>query len=237
VDGAPRIFPLGENALTIEFGNEISVELNKRVHAISRTIEKYNFEGFIECVPAYSTLTIFYDVAKVRRAFPKSPSAFAAISEFAEKHLAASSVENETAERHITIPVCFENEFAPDLGEVARAHSLSRESVIEIFLSRSYRVFMLGFLPGFPYMGEVDSRIATPRKETPRLKVARGSVGIAGSQTGIYPTDSPGGWQIIGKTPTRIFLPDEFEITLFKPGDEVTFSIISREEFSRVENS
>jgi inhibitor of KinA len=233
VDETPRIFPLGENALTIEFGNEISFELNKRVHAISRAIEKNNFGGFIECLPAYSSLTIFYDVAKVRRAFPKSETAFETVRHFAEKTLETSYYENETASRTIPIPVCFESEFAPDLEEVAQVHSLSRENVIEIFVAKTYRVYMLGFLPGFPYMGEVDSRIATPRKQSPRLTVARGSIGIAGSQTGIYPLDSPGGWQIIGRTPLTIFDPAKDEFTLLKPGDEVRFTQIDREAFER----
>jgi KipI family sensor histidine kinase inhibitor len=121
------------------------------------------------------------------------------------------------------IPVDFGGE---DLNVVAEFSGLSTSGVVEIFLSRQYRVYMLGFLPGFAYMGEVDERIAVPRRATPRTKVPKGSVGIAGKQTGIYPFESPGGWQIIGRTPVEMFAPDREEPCLLRPGDIVRFKAI-----------
>ena len=124
----------------------------------------------------------------------------------------------------IEIPFDYSEEFALDLEYISETKNLAKRKIIEIFTSKIYRVFMLGFLPGFAYMGEVDERIAVPRKETPRLKVPKGSVGIAGNQTGIYPLESPGGWQIIGKTETELFTPDEKNPTFFQSGDLVKFT-------------
>jgi len=218
-----RIYPLGENALTVDFGNEISAELNRRVINLAGSLEKQNFKGFIECVPAYATVTIFYDVFTVRKTYGFQHSAFEFVRQIAED-LIVNLTEEEIAETGvIDIPVSFAEEFAPDLEHVARTNGLDESDVIEIFLSRTYRVFMVGFLPGFAYMGELDERIAAPRKETPRTRVQRGSVGIAGSQTGIYPLDSPGGWQIIGRTPEKLFDPQSENPTLLRAGNRVRF--------------
>ncbi|HLM01263.1 MAG TPA: 5-oxoprolinase subunit PxpB, partial [Pyrinomonadaceae bacterium] len=194
-----KIFPLGENALTIDFGNEISLALNNKVLRLAAFLDENKFAGFGEIVPAYSSLTVFFDVFAVRKNFPEFPTAFAAVRAFLENALENSGEIEFAASRLIEIPVSFAESSAPDLEFVAAENNLSRGKVIEIFLSKTYRVFMLGFLPGFAYLGETDERIAAPRKPVPRLKVPKGSVGIAERQTGIYPFESPGGWQIIGK--------------------------------------
>lgn len=218
-----KIFPLGENALTIDFGNEISLELNNKVLCLDRFLAENNFAGFIETIPAYGSLTIFYDVFTVRKNFPEAATAFEAVKAFLENALQNLS-EIEFAEpRLVEIPVCFDAESALDLDSVAAENNLTRKEVVEIFLEKTYRVFMLGFLPGFAYMGETDERIAAPRKSAPRLKVPRGSVGIAGRQTGIYPFESPGGWQIIGKTEIQLFTPDAENPTVLQAGDLVKF--------------
>ncbi len=218
-----KIFPLGESALTIEFRNEISVELNNRVLTLANFFTENSFAGFEEVVPAYSSLTVFYDVLRVRKNFPEFTTAFETVKSFAENALKNSDDLQVKETRLIKIPVCFDEEFALDLKFVGTSNNLSPEKVIEIFLGKTYRVFMLGFLPGFAYMGEVDERIVTPRKQTPRAKVPRGSVGIAGKQTGIYSLASPGGWQIIGKTNVELFTPEAETPTFLQAGDLIQF--------------
>jgi inhibitor of KinA len=218
-----KIYPLGENALTIEFGREISAELNEKVIKLAAAVEKHGFEGFIECVPAYASLTIFFDPLRVRKHLPDYPNAFAAVRNFVDNALERLAANARTAARTVEIPVSFAAEFAPDLGFVAELNGLRPAEVIEIFLSRTYRVFMLGFLPGFAYMGELDERIAAPRKENPRTRVAQGSVGFAGLQTGIYPLESPGGWQIVGRTEAQLFDKYANDPVLLKAGDLVRF--------------
>jgi inhibitor of KinA len=216
-----RIFPLDESALTVEFGSGISPELNSKAIDLGKYFERNPFPGFVECVPAYSSTTIFYDVVSVRKHFSEFPTAFAAVSILIEQAMSRVSDRSNNETRLVKIPVSFDD--APDLELLCEFSGLSSGTVIEIFLERTYRVYMLGFLPGFAYMGEVDERIAAPRKQTPRLKVPKGSVGIAGGQTGIYPLESPGGWQIIGQTDIDLFTPKTETPCLLRPGDEVRF--------------
>ena len=218
-----RIFPLGDAALTVEFGTSISEAINKKAINLAGYFERNVFHGFIEAVPAYASTSLFYDLAAVRQHFLQFPTAFAAV-----KSLVVAAI-NERLDiqcedpRNVEIPVRFDAESALDLQFVAESSGLSTEKVIEIFTTATYRVFMLGFLPGFSYMGEVDDRIATPRKESPRLVVPKGSVGIAGKQTGIYSLESPGGWQIIGRTDLEMFTPKAETPSLLQPGDLVRF--------------
>jgi inhibitor of KinA len=218
-----KIFPLGDNALTVEFGTRISVELNNSVLSLAHFFSQNTFPGYIEIVPAYASLSIFYDTPIVRKNFPAFPTAFAAIKNFTENALRNLDDYTNNASRLIEIPVCFDEELALDLNFVAHYNNHSIEKTIEIFLAETYRVYMLGFLPGFSYMGEVDRRIATPRKAAPRLKVPKGSVGIAGKQTGIYSLESPGGWQIIGRTNIELFTPKAESPTFLQAGDSVRF--------------
>jgi inhibitor of KinA len=218
-----KIFPLGDSALTVSFGNEISPELNKQVLTLSNFIEQNPFKGFTETVPAYSSISIFYDVYEVRKEFSDFETTFEAVKKFTEKALQNLSEIPEEDSRLIEIPVDFDKEFALDLEFVASENNLSPEKVIEIFTSKTYRVYLLGFLPGFAYMGELDAQIATPRKDSPRKKVPKGSVGIAGRQTGIYSLESPGGWQIIGKTEVELFTPENENPTFLQAGDLVKF--------------
>jgi TIGR00370 family protein len=218
-----KIFPLGETALTVDFGNEISPELNKQVLHLASNFERKAFPGFIETVPAYGSLTIFYDVFEVKKNFPGYATAFEAVRDFVENAIQNADETPQETSRIIEIPVSFAAENAPDLAEVAAHNNLTPDEVIEIFLAREYRVFMLGFLPGFAYMGELDERIATPRRSEPRTRVEKGSVGIAGRQTGIYSLASPGGWQIIGRTTIELFTPEADEPTFLRAGDTVKF--------------
>jgi inhibitor of KinA len=219
----PKIFPLGESALVVEFGREISVELNERSIALADHLDAVPFPGYIESVPCYASTAIFYDVQQIKRELPFAPTAFEQVRLRIESVLHSLDIIPNTEKRLIEIPVIFDEHDALDLTFIAESAALSPGEVVEIFTSTTYRVFMLGFLPGFTYMGEVDARIAVPRKDTPRTKVPKGSVGIAGRQTGIYPFESPGGWQIIGRTDTDIFVPASDPPCLFRPGDQVRF--------------
>lgn len=220
---SPRIFPLGDSALTVEFGNVISEELNQKAIAFASHFEQNKFPGYIESVPAYASATLFYDPVSVRTNFPDFPTAFEAVNDLAGSALNNTEVDSAGPARLVEIPVNFDSDSSLDIEFVAATNSLSSDDVIEIFLAKTYRVYMLGFLPGFSYMGEVDNRIATPRRESPRTVVPKGSVGIAGSQTGVYSLESPGGWQIIGRTDVDMFSPNAPEPCYLRPGDEVRF--------------
>lgn len=230
-----KIFPISENALTIDFGNKISAELNDTVLSLADYVNKHYFPGFVETVPAYSSLTVFYDLLQVRRNHPKFSSAHAAVKYFIESALRNLEEKAYFKSRKIEIPVCYDEEFAPDLEFIAQNANLTIKEVIKIHTSKFYRVYMLGFLPAFAYMGEVDEQIAAPRRESPRTKIIAGSVGIAGKQTGIYPLESPGGWQIIGQTPIEMFQPLEDNFSYLQTGDSVSFYQISKKEYCNLE--
>ena len=218
-----RFFALSESAVTVELGNDISPDLNARAIDIAKHFEDHRFPGLVEAVPAYASVTLFYDPLTVKRAFPKSKTAFEAVAEIVQG-AAGSTAETETgSSRLVQIPINISEEASPDLETISKYAGFSADEAINLFLSITYRVYLLGFLPGFAYMGEVDDRIAIPRLSTPRTKVPKGSVGIAGKQTGIYPLDSPGGWNIIGRTDAKMFDPERSDPCLLRPGDEVQF--------------
>jgi len=220
-----RIYPLGDSALTVEFGNVISEELNRKAISLAKIISEDPFDGFVEAVPAYASATIFYDIVRTRNANPEFPSAFAYVRDRVAEHLNDLDISTlPTDAREVTIPVHFGGKDGPDLTVLAEFAGIAESRVIDIFVSQTYHVYMLGFLPGFSYMGEVDERIAMPRRDTPRKSVPKGSVGIAGGQTGIYSLESPGGWRIIGRTDVEMFIPESDEPTFLRPGDRVRFA-------------
>src|SRR5258706_3833191 len=224
------IFPISDSALTIDFGNVIDENINSTVLSLLRNFQTNPPTGVIEAVPAYSSLTVYYDVFQLSKSIPPGGTVYEWISAELEKRLQQPTEANEIDARLVEIPVCYEGEFAPDIVELANKKGLSVEEVTDIHHSIQYRVYMLGFLPGFSYLGEVDERISVPRKSQPK-PVAAGSIGIAGRQTGIYPLASPGGWQIIGRTPLKLFNAGKEEPTLLKAGDTVRFVLISKNEF------
>lgn len=215
-----RIVPLGESALVVEFGREISPELNDKAIALARRLNEKPFPGFREAVPCYASVGVYYDPVVLR---PENESVFAGVCTEVEARLDQLSVRSSVASRLIEVPVDFSDEAGPDLAEMCEILSITRDRFIETYCGRAYRVYMLGFLPGFAYMGEIDSSIAFPRLPTPRLRVPKGSVGIAGRQTGIYPAESPGGWRLIGRTELELFDANCAEPSLFSPGDRVRF--------------
>ena len=225
-----KIFPLGDAALIIDFGNVIDESINKLVHAVFYQLQKDPIPGMIESVPAYCSLTIYYDVLFIRKKISGQKTAFDWISEKVKEYLSRERIEVEDNGTFIRIPVCYEKEYGTDLDFIALLNQITIEEIIHLHTSAIYRVYMLGFLPGFAYMGMVDEKIAAPRKQFP-APVEAGSIGIAGRQTGIYPLRSPGGWQIIGRTPLSLFDKEKENPTLFKSGDSVQFYSITKDEF------
>jgi inhibitor of KinA len=216
-----RIFALSESSATIELGTEIDSDVNRHAIGIAQFISDHPFPGFIEAVPAYSSVTVFFDLMEVRDVANTSAHEFVSTRLEEASRMAIYIEPPDTKE--IEIPFTVGKECSLDLGVVAAEKGISEQEVIEIFISRPYRVYMLGFLPGFAYMGGVDERISVARKAKPRLKVPAGSVAIAGSQAGIYSLPSPGGWQILGRTDVDLFSPAKKVPCLFSPGDTVRF--------------
>jgi inhibitor of KinA len=230
-----QIAPLGDSAVLVDFGNRIDENINQEVLARTTQI-KENLQDVIEVVPAYSSLVIHYDVVKWKKNLAKESLVFDYLKKVVEDLLSQPLEVAQKKTRQIRIPVCYEAEFAPDIQELASANNLSADEVISLHLSETYRVYMLGFLPGFCYLGQVNQKIAMPRKAQPH-PVAPGSIGIAGKQTGIYPFASPGGWRIIGRTPLKLFDSYAHSPALLSAGDYVQFYAIDRNEFNYIQNS
>ena len=222
----PIVRALGESAVVAEFGNIVSEELNARSISLADELTANPFAGFVEAIPSYCSTTVFYDLLSVRRSFPEFRTAFSAVESLIKDAVAKLVIHTTENQPIVDIPTDFGSQHGLDLEDVAVSCGLSVANVIEIFTSRTYRVYMVGFLPGFAYMGEVDERIRMPRRQQPRVKVPKGSVGIAGSQTGVYPLETPGGWQILGHTQIEFFQPHANSPSLLKPGDHVRFIAI-----------
>lgn len=231
-----RIFPLGDAAITVDFGNCIDEIINKEVIARFNQLQQQPLPGMIEAVPAYSSLTVYYDVITLKKQIPLNQTVYEWMRQQLEERLEQPVQQNQIMGRYLNIPVCYDEEFAGDIQQLASTKNISVDEMIQIHVSKKYKVYMLGFLPGFPYMGEVDERIAMPRKAQP-VNIKEGSVGIAGKQTGIYPLNSPGGWQIIGRTPLKLFDRTGEEPTLLKAGDIVQFYTISKNEFEEIKKT
>ena len=220
---SPVIKPLGESAIVVEFGDLISEELNLRAIDLADALNSNPFPGMVEAFPSYSSTTVFYDLVKVRQSSSAHSTALAAVESHVNLAIVGLAETDPVTGALVEVPVDFSAKCGLDLEIVAVSCGLTVEDVIAIFTSRIYRVYMIGFVPGFAYMGQVDERIRQPRRQQPRLKVPKGSVGIAGSQTGVYPLETPGGWQILGRTETEFFLRDSKSPSLLKPGDQVRF--------------
>ncbi len=218
-----KIVPLGLDAVSVEFGDVISVDLNERAIAFADAISANPFPGFVEAFPSYSSVTVSFDPKVVRRSSSNPESVIRTITAMISKRIAGGFPATQSLSRIVEIPVDFSLSAGPDLSECADRSGLMTGEFIRIFTAREYRVFMLGFLPGFAYMGVVDEQLEQPRRSDPRSRVEKGSIGIAGRQTGVYPLASPGGWQIIGRTDAELFLPRSDRPALLSPGDSVRF--------------
>ncbi|MDP4248211.1 MAG: 5-oxoprolinase subunit PxpB [Bacteroidota bacterium] len=229
---AVSIFPLGDSAITAELGGDADEELNSKALAMQDWLIARRFPGILDIIVAYHSVSVFYDPVRVRQERPDCrQGAFACVRDCLEEAWREARPAFVPERGTIRVPVCYGGEFGPDLEAVAEDKGASAEDCVGWHVGRTYRVFMVGFLPGFPYLGVVDERLRVPRREKPS-PVKAGSVGLAGKQTGIYPVDSPGGWRIIGRTPWKLFDRDADMPIRLKTGDRVEFFPISPEEFA-----
>jgi KipI family sensor histidine kinase inhibitor len=220
-----RILTEGDSSLLVEFGKEISPDINQKITATVQIMKEQHIEGVVDLIPAFCSLLINYDPRVI---------SFGEISERVQGILKLDARAGAQRKRVYEIPVCYGGSYGPDLASIAQHAGLSEEEVIQIHSSRDYLIYMLGFLPGFCYLGGLDERIHTPRLANPRIKISAGSVGIGGSQTGIYPLDSPGGWQLMGMTPVKTYDPERETPILVEAGDYIRFVPIDEGEFKRV---
>lgn len=228
-----QYYACGDHAVTIALGNGVSVAINQQVMRLYRYLVAQKKEAVLDIIPAYTTLTVVYEPLLLMRKYPgRSP--YGMMQNWLQRSVAQMNDVPEQSARKMEIPVCYDSSLAPDMETLAALHQLPVEEVIRLHTATTYRVYMIGFLPGFAYMGSVHEKIITPRKAIPRTRVPAGSVGIAGEQTGIYPLDSPGGWQLIGQTPLQLFDVQQVKPCLLQPGDEVQFYPVSLAEFQKL---
>ncbi len=218
----PRILPTGERALTVEFGNEIDEHINARLMGFVKHLSSKKIKGIEEMVPSFRAVMIHYNPVNL---------SYSQMVDLINETLKEDFSEVSGKKTVVRIPVCYGGEYGPDLDFVAEHAGMSKEEVIKIHSSKPYLIYMLGFMPGFPYLGGLDERIHTPRLSSPRLKLEAGSVGIAAGQTGLYPMESPGGWQIIGLTPVKCYNPDKAKAIPYEAGDYIQFYPITKEEY------
>lgn len=212
------MLPAGDKALTVELGDSISADTNRRVRDLQVAIESRDIPGVIDLVPSYRSLLVYYDPLKV--SLPQLMERLAVL----EQSLDQAALH---APKVVEIPTLYGGEYGPDLAHVAQHNGLTPEEVVQIHCSAHYQVYMMGFTPGFPYLGGMSERIATPRLQTPRTVIPAGSVGIAERQTGVYPIESPGGWQLIGRTPVQLFDPQRDPPVVVEAGDFIWFAPIT----------
>jgi inhibitor of KinA len=229
-----RLYPLGDAAVVLEFGQTIAPATHQLIQAFTQVLDRHPPLGLREYVPAFTTLTVYYDsweLSQVSKILPYEqmasalqrllPTVQARLADYAPGPL-------------VKIPVCYGGDFGPDLGLVASHAQLSVDEVIARHAQPKYLVYMVGFAPGFPYLGGLDARLATPRRAQPRPLVPAGAVGIAGPQTGVYSLPTPGGWQLIGRTPLQLFNADRAQPSLLQAGDRLRFVPVSEAEFQRL---
>lgn len=221
-----KFLTAGDSAIVMEFGDTIEKEINAKIAAVVENLKKKNIDGILDILPTYRSILINYDPVKI------------SYGEMVEilNGLSKSDKANESDEvRLIEIPTLYGKEYGPDIDFVAENANLSVDEVIKIHSGTDYLVYMMGFIPGFTYLGGLDPRIATPRLKSPRLKIEPGSVGIAGNQTGMYPLESPGGWQLIGRTPLKLFDDTKEPPVFIQAGDYIRYVSIDKEEYDKIE--
>ena len=222
----PRYLPAGDQALVVEFGETIDPAINRRVRDLTLAVQRQCHPAVVDVVPTYRSLLVLYDARRASFADMR-----AALVRAAEDAVTSSP----PSPRVVEIPTCYGGEFGPDLEWVARHAGLTPDQVAATHADTDYLVYMMGFTPGFAYLGGMSPRIAAPRLQTPRTSIPAGSVGIAQQQTGIYPVESPGGWQLIGRTPVRLFDPARTPPVVVEAGDYVRFVRVDRPTYDRTE--
>jgi len=216
----------GDRGLLVEFGEGIDPKVNTKVRAMAKALEKKIPKGVKEMLPTYRSLLFIYDPGVT------NPDILCKRIEKFNNTLEKMEIDPFKV---VEIPVCYANKFGPDMENVQKAHGLTTEEVISLHSKPEYLIYMVGFTPGFAFLGGLDEKLHTPRLTTPRMLVPEGSVGIANNQTGMYPIASPGGWQLIGKTPLKLFAPDRANPFLYKAGDKIKFKPISQTEYDLLE--
>ena len=236
VESDPTFQPMGDRCLIIEFESRVDPEINARVRSVARHLLTHPIEGVVDIVPAFTTVAVHYRPEAVRDG-PPSESPYRRLCRSIERILAQGIARPDAGARVVEVPVCYGGELGPDLDEVAVQCRMTPQQVIALHAASPHQVYMLGFAPGFPYLGGLDSRLETPRRSTPRTKVPAGSVAIAREQSAIYSIETPGGWNILGRTPLKLFTPETVPPCLLQPGDNVRFVPISAEQFNAMQQS
>lgn len=220
-----KLLTAGDSSILLQFGNTIDPAINRKIAATVQLMREQHINGVTDVIPAFCSLLINYDPRVI---------SYEQIKRRMEALVKIDVSAGNTRKRVFEIPVCYGGVYGPDIQNIADHAGMSVEEVIQIHTSRDYLIYMLGFLPGFTYLGGLDERIHTPRLANPRIRIPAGSVGIGGSQTGIYPMDSPGGWQLMGMTPVKTYDPDREVPILVEAGDYIRFVAIDEDEFHRI---
>ncbi len=223
-----KIMVVSDNSIIIEYPAQISQEINRQIRYVTREISEKMADRIVDIIPAYHTVTVGYDCLK---------NDYRKLVQEIEEILSQTSADKDDQRDVVEIPVCYEEPYGLDIEEVCQIHNISREELIKRHTAPEYLVYMVGFTPGFPYLGGMDESLATPRKKEPRSKLPAGSVGIAGSQTGVYPIESPGGWQIIGRTPLKLFDPYREDPVMIKSGQYIKYVSISAQDYEKLARS
>ena len=223
-----KFLTCGDCAVTVAFRQEIREDTNRKIRYLAEKLQNAGIHGLLETVPTYCSLTVYYEPLVLSRR---------KLEQQVLRFLSAYRPDTAGKKRVFEIPVCYEGKFAPDMEDVCQLTGLSREQVVSLHSGVDYLIYMLGFLPGFPYLGGMDPRLEAPRLDSPRTRIPPGAVGIGGKQTGIYPLASPGGWRLIGRTPAAIYDPDRAKPIAYEAGDYIRFRPISEDEFYRLQES
>ena len=224
-----KIEPLGDRAVQIVLGDAPDEPTRRRVAAATRRVREAALPALIECVPGFTSLTLHYDPVQLPPSSTRWRDSLAGL-------LAGLDDSADDDARPVEIPVCYGGAYGPDLESLASFHGVTADEVVALHVAGDYRVHLVGFVPGFPYLGGLDAKLATPRMKSPRTVVPAGSVGIGGAQTGIYPVESPGGWHLIGRTPLRLFDAHREPPALLRAGDRIRFVEVNDEAFRRLEH-